>query len=268
MADLHGPLPANSGCIRRRGGAGMVGCWRSSGPGCGCRRLTPPGRRAPRSAPTTATRRRRRTRRGQRRTSWPQRRGLSEGAAVVCCIRRRRTTTGLPAWRGDGCRIVARGVGVRAASGLLAAARLVRRPETAQMLALLAQLAALAEAVGRMRTEQDRAVQAAAARRAAEQIRAEHTRRLAGAPGGPVRAARTAADDGRRHPGPRPPEQPRGRSRKAVLLVGQQVEGEPAAPSCVLIVHMAALPAGIVAITLKDGHFAWQCDGSTGCSVC
>jgi len=105
------------------------------------------------------------------------------------------------------------GSGVRAASGLLAAARLVRRPETAQMLALLAQLAVLAEAVGRMRTEQDRAVQAAAARRAAEQIRAEQTRRLAGAPSGPVRPARTAAVDASRQPGPRPPEQPRGRSR-------------------------------------------------------
>jgi len=104
------------------------------------------------------------------------------------------------------------GTGVRAASGLLAAARLVRRPETAQMLALLAQLAVLAEAVGRMRTEQDRAVQAAAAR-AAEQIRTEQTRRLAGAPGGPVRAARTAAVDVSRRPAPRPPEQPRGRSR-------------------------------------------------------
>ncbi len=81
------------------------------------------------------------------------------------------------------------------------------------MLALLAQLAVLAEAVGRMRTEQDRAVQAAAARRAAEQIRTEQTRRLAGAPGGPVRAARTAAVDVSRHQGPRPPEQRRGRSR-------------------------------------------------------
>jgi len=96
------------------------------------------------------------------------------------------------------------GTGVWAASGLLAAARLVRRPETAQMLALLAQLAVLAEAVGRMRTEQDRAVQAAAAR-AAEQIRTEQTRRLAGAPGGPVRAARTAAVDASRRPAPRPP---------------------------------------------------------------
>lgn len=87
------------------------------------------------------------------------------------------------------------GTGVRAASGLLAAARLVRRPETAQMLALLAQLAVLTEAVGRMRTEQDRAVQAAAAR-AAEQIRTEQTRRLAGAPGGPVRVVVPAETTG------------------------------------------------------------------------
>jgi len=59
------------------------------------------------------------------------------------------------------------------------------------MLALLAQLAVLAEAVGRMRTEQDRAVQAAAARRAAEQIRAEHTRRLAVRSGQPGRLRST-----------------------------------------------------------------------------
>jgi len=78
----------------------------------------------------------------------------------------------------------AAGSGVRAASALLAAARMVRAPETAQMLALLAQLAVLADAVGRMRVEQERAVQAAAARQAAEQIRSEHTRRLAGTPVG------------------------------------------------------------------------------------
>jgi len=79
------------------------------------------------------------------------------------------------------------GSGLRAASGLLAAARLVRRAETAQMLALLAQLAALADAVGRMRLEQDRAVQAAAARRGGEQLRAEYGRRLAGAAAGQQR---------------------------------------------------------------------------------
>ncbi len=54
----------------------------------------------------------------------------------------------------------------------------MRTPENAQLLALLAQLAVLADAVGRMRTEQDRAVQAAAARQAAGQIRAEHHWRL------------------------------------------------------------------------------------------
>jgi len=106
------------------------------------------------------------------------------------------------------------GSGVRAASGLLAAARLVRAPETAQMLALLGQLAVLADAVGRMRVEQDRAVQAAAARQAAEQIRAEHTRRLAGTSAGPGRAARAVpvAEAGRRSGPAAPPQQP-GRSR-------------------------------------------------------
>ncbi len=104
------------------------------------------------------------------------------------------------------------GSGVRAASGLLAAARLVRRPETAQMLALLAQLAVLAEAVGRMRTEQDRAVQAAAARQAAEQLRGEHGRRLAAASTRPVTASRTAATEAARRRGPFPPGQRPGRS--------------------------------------------------------
>jgi len=108
------------------------------------------------------------------------------------------------------------GAGVRAASRLLAAARLVRAPETAQMLALLAQLAVLADAVGRMRTEQDRAVQAAAARQAAEQIRAEHTRRLAGSPAGPARrvpAVEAVAAEAVRQPGQGPQNGRGGRSR-------------------------------------------------------
>jgi len=106
------------------------------------------------------------------------------------------------------------GAGIRAASGLLAAARLVRRAETAQMLALLAQLAALAEAVGRMRTEQDRAVQAAAVRQAAGAIRTEHGRRLAGVGGRPgaVRQ-RPTASEADRYRGPLPPQQRPGRSR-------------------------------------------------------
>jgi len=79
------------------------------------------------------------------------------------------------------------------------------------MLALLAQLAVLAEAVRRMRAEQDRAVQAAA-RQAAEQIRDEHTpRRLAGV----EIAARQAepANDVDRYRGPVPLQQRPGRSR-------------------------------------------------------
>jgi len=102
------------------------------------------------------------------------------------------------------------GRGVRAASGPLAAARLVRAPETAQMLTLLAQLAVLAEAVARMRAEQDRAVQAAA-RQAAEQIRDEHTRRLAGV-GIAARQAKPA-NDVDRYRGPVPLQQRPGRSR-------------------------------------------------------
>ncbi len=63
------------------------------------------------------------------------------------------------------------GQGLRAGSVLLASARFVGRDETKQLLALLAQLAALADAVTRLRESQDRAVQASAARRAAEQLR-------------------------------------------------------------------------------------------------
>jgi hypothetical protein len=62
---------------------------------------------------------------------------------------------------------------------LLLAARFVQHSETQQLLALLAQLAALAAAVTRMREAQGRAVQAAAARRAGEQLRAAHTVRAA-----------------------------------------------------------------------------------------
>ncbi len=106
------------------------------------------------------------------------------------------------------------GSGLRAASGLLAAARLVRRAETAQMLALLAQLATLADAVTRMRTEQDRAVQAAAARQAAGTIRTEHDRRLAGVGGRPAAGRqRPTASEADRYRGPLPPQQRPGRSR-------------------------------------------------------
>ncbi len=71
------------------------------------------------------------------------------------------------------------GQGLRTASGLLLAARFVQHSETQQLLALLAQLAALADAVTRMRQAQGRAEQAAAARRAGEQLRAAHAARAA-----------------------------------------------------------------------------------------
>jgi len=68
----------------------------------------------------------------------------------------------------------AAGQGLRAASGLLLAARFVHQAEAAQLLALLAQLAVLADAVTRMREAQGRAEQAVAGRRAAEQLHAAH----------------------------------------------------------------------------------------------
>jgi len=109
----------------------------------------------------------------------------------------------------------AAGAGLRAASGLLAAARTVRSPENAQLLALLAQLAVLAEAVGRMRTEQDRAVQPAP--------RGEPPSRSApSAPAGPVGRSRRRSGDGVLRP-PRGVEAPDGgwparRCRRAVRV--------------------------------------------------
>jgi hypothetical protein len=76
------------------------------------------------------------------------------------------------------------GQGLRTASALLTAARFVGRNENKQLLALLAQLAALTDAVTRLRENQHRAAQAAAARRAAEQLRLTTAQRAAMAPGG------------------------------------------------------------------------------------
>src|SRR5450756_864262 len=55
--------------------------------------------------------------------------------------------------------------------------------QNTQLLARLAQLAALTDAVTRLRENQDRASQAAAARRAAEQLRLTAAQRAPGAPG-------------------------------------------------------------------------------------
>jgi len=102
------------------------------------------------------------------------------------------------------------GQGLRAASVLLASARFVGRGENTQLLALLAQLAALSDAVTRLREIQHRAAQAAAARGAAEQLRltaAQRTSPRGGAPGATTTATRTrragvSFDVGRPRPGP------------------------------------------------------------------
>lgn len=64
-----------------------------------------------------------------------------------------------------------KGTGLRNAAVLLASARFAGRNQTRQLLALLAQLAALSDAVTRLRETQNRAIQVAAARGAAEQLR-------------------------------------------------------------------------------------------------
>ncbi len=111
------------------------------------------------------------------------------------------------------------GKGLRAASALLSSARIVGRNETKQLLALLAQLAALSDAVTRLRESQDRAVQAGAARRAAEGVRVTSAHRASVHAGSPTAAApRTRrpeladdVEDGRRRQGPPqgPPHGPR-----------------------------------------------------------
>lgn len=65
----------------------------------------------------------------------------------------------------------AAGRGLRVAARLLMSAQVAQPSELKQLLALLAQLAALSDAVARLRETQQRAAQAAAARRAAEQLR-------------------------------------------------------------------------------------------------
>jgi hypothetical protein len=65
----------------------------------------------------------------------------------------------------------------RSAAGALLGTRLVKRAETRQLLALLSQLTSLAESLARLREVRGRAAQAQAARRAAEQLTAECTRR-------------------------------------------------------------------------------------------
>jgi hypothetical protein len=86
------------------------------------------------------------------------------------------------------------GQGLRTAAALLATTRFVGRNENHQLLELLAQLAALTEAVTRLRENQHRAAQAAAARRTVEMLHLTHARR-----GGVLVAPQTAAT--RSYPG-------------------------------------------------------------------
>ena len=98
----------------------------------------------------------------------------------------------------------AAGAGLRAAGRLLLAARVVKPSETAQLLALLAQLTVLVEAVTRLRETQHRAAQAAAARSAAEQLRQVQLSYAASAPAGAGPRAARHAGTARPAPQPRP----------------------------------------------------------------
>ena len=108
----------------------------------------------------------------------------------------------------------------------MTAARFVGRGEHKQLFTLLAQLGALADAVTRLRENQHRAAQAAAARSAAEQLRRLAPVQRISADGGRARepvsalaqardtAARLVAEDSRRGgPTPPPPGVHRGRRR-------------------------------------------------------
>jgi hypothetical protein len=117
------------------------------------------------------------------------------------------------------------GHGLRAAAVAMTAARFFGRPEHRQLFALVAQLGALADAVTRLRENQGRAAQAAAARGAAEQLHrlapAQRTPAGDGRAQQPVSAlaqARTAVDvltdESRRRGGPAPPAPAAHRGRR------------------------------------------------------
>jgi len=94
----------------------------------------------------------------------------------------------------------AAGTGLRAAGRLLLSAQVAQPSETRQLLALMAQLSALTDAVTRLREAQDRAGQARAAQQASQALRAV-TSRYAGSAVPPLGAASSpssrSAVDGR-----------------------------------------------------------------------
>ncbi|MBW3640626.1 MAG: hypothetical protein KY451_12390 [Actinobacteria bacterium] len=81
----------------------------------------------------------------------------------------------------------------RRASDALLSARIVKRAETRQLLALLSELTALCETVALLRETQGRAPQARAARQAAEHLADEHGRRMTAASAAVAVAASTRA---------------------------------------------------------------------------
>jgi len=102
---------------------------------------------------------------------------------------------------------------------LLTSARFVGRNENKQLLALLAQLATLTDAVTRLRESQDRSAQAAAARRAAEGLRLTSAQQVSAQAGAPTATATQARPTGlsfdrdRPRPGPGTDSQRRGPRR-------------------------------------------------------
>jgi hypothetical protein len=82
---------------------------------------------------------------------------------------------------------------ISSAAGALLSARIVKRAETRQLLALLSQLSALCETVALLRETQGRAAQARAARQAAEDLAVEHARRTPATSAAVAAAAASAA---------------------------------------------------------------------------
>ena len=101
----------------------------------------------------------------------------------------------------------AAGSGLRAAGRLLLSAQVAQPSETRQLLALMAQLSALTDAVTRLREAQDRAGQARAGRRAAEELRAA-TARFTGSVASPVAASPAATAGGSSRAVPARPRSP------------------------------------------------------------
>ncbi len=81
----------------------------------------------------------------------------------------------------------------RHAAGALLNARIVKRADTRQLLALISELTALCQTVAVLRQTQGRAAQARAARQAAEHLTAEHGRRMTAASAAVPVAASTRA---------------------------------------------------------------------------